>query len=346
MKNFAKKSLALLLVILTLVSTFAIAISAATAWPSFNSSKPIKTYTISTGNNTTAYTSKDLSAKKGTIYASDEIYIQSIGKNSKGVFYGYGSYPVSNGRKYAFFPLSVVTKATEPSEYVTAKSGTTTYRRASTSSTAGSISKGDRVYKLAVSGSYTQVLYNIGSISNPTGWRMAWIKTTVYNGWKSTPTTSKSMSNALYGINDSKSYITCKFDGYVNTKGRHEGIDFKRSNGSAVYSLTSGEVVRVVEGARGSSGLSTIAIYDSSTNKTVIYLHTNPNNSLYVGQRISVGQQIAVEDWRGCSSSGGGHTHVEVRSGRKTSAAKSVNDYTLENSNPTSFWNAKGYSVK
>ena len=39
------------------------------------------------------------------------------------------------------------------------------------------------------------------------------------------------------------------------------------------------------------------------------------------------------------------HTHVEVRDGNKTSAAVSKNS-TLENANPTSFWNSLGYSVK
>lgn len=345
MKTLAAKTTSLILVILTIVSIFALPVSAATSWPSFSSSKPIKVYTISTGNNTTAYTSSSLSAKKGTIYASDEIYIYSIGRNGSGKYYAYCSYPVTGGRKYAYIPLSVVTGASAPSECVTAKSGATTYRRASTAATAGSISKNDKVYKLATSGSYTQVVYNIGSASNPSGWRMAWVKTSVYNGWKNT-NSSKLMSNTLYGVSGTRSYITCGFDGYVNTKGRHEGIDFKRGNGYAVYSLTSGEITRVTQGRRGSSGLSTIAIYDSSTNKTVVYLHSDPLDSLYVGQKISVGQKIAVEDWRGCSTSGGGHTHVEVRNGRKTSAAKSVNDYTLDNPNPTSFWQSKGYSVK
>lgn len=112
-----------------------------------------------------------------------------------------------------------------------------------------------------------------------------------------------------------------------------------------VYSLTDGEVIRVKYGKNGSSGLSTIAIYDSSANKTVIYLHSNPL-SLSVGQKISRGQQIATQGWRGCSSSGGLHTHVEVRNGRQTYAAKSVNDYNLENPNPTSYWVSKGYTIR
>jgi murein DD-endopeptidase MepM/ murein hydrolase activator NlpD len=159
-----------------------------------------------------------------------------------------------------------------------------------------------------------------------------------------TVSSGQSMSYALYMSAGGR--LTCGFDGYVNTKGRHEGIDFARGYGSAVYSLTDGVITRVVEGYNGSSGLSLIAIYSSATNKTVLYLHTDPLNSLKEGQYISRGQQIATEAWRGCSSSGGTHTHVEVRDGRKTSAAKSVNDYTLSNANPTAFWNSQGYQVK
>lgn len=157
---------------------------------------------------------------------------------------------------------------------------------------------------------------------------------------------STTLTNALYQINVSGSYITCGFDGYKNTKGRHEGIDFKRSIGASVYSLTDGVVTRVSAGRTGSSGLSTIAIYNSAANKTVVYLHSAPLSGIKVGSSIKRGQKIATESWRGVSSSSGAHTHVEVRSGKRTAAAKSVNDYTLDNANPKSFWESQGYSVK
>ena len=158
-------------------------------------------------------------------------------------------------------------------------------------------------------------------------------------GSSSTATTR--LSYALYKA--SGGYISCGYDGYQNTDGRHEGIDIKRSNGSKVYALVAGRVVRVTEGANGSGGLSTIAIYNAATDKTVVYLHSDP--IVKKDQVISRGQLIAYEAWRGVSSSGAGHTHVEVRPGLQTSAAKSVGDYTLSNPNPTSFWNARGYIV-
>ncbi|MFI6735801.1 peptidase inhibitor family I36 protein [Nonomuraea sp. NPDC050451] len=151
------------------------------------------------------------------------------------------------------------------------------------------------------------------------------------------------MSSSLYKASGG---ITCGFDGYESTPGRHEGIDFARSVGSNVYNLVAGQLINVARGSTGRAGLSTIAIYNAASNKTVIYLHTAPLSSLRVGQQISRGQLIATESWHGVSSRSSAHTHVEVRSGRQTRAAKSVGDSHLDNPNPTSFWNSQGYSIR
>lgn len=150
------------------------------------------------------------------------------------------------------------------------------------------------------------------------------------------------LSYALYRSSGGR--VTCGFDGYSSTPGRHEGIDIARSIGSPVRALVSGQVINIVRGANGSSGLSTIAVYNSSLDRTIVYLHSAPLSSLSVGQNLSVGQQIATEAWHGVSSSGSAHTHVEMRLGRRTLAAKSVNDPVLDNPDPTSFWKARGYS--
>ncbi|MBO2450897.1 peptidase inhibitor family I36 protein [Actinomadura barringtoniae] len=158
------------------------------------------------------------------------------------------------------------------------------------------------------------------------------------------PSARTNMSYGLYSA--SGGTITCGFDGYTTTPGRHEGIDIARSIGSDVHALVSGQVIYIAPGANGSSGLSTISVYNSSLDKTVIYLHSAPRASLAVGQTISRGQVIADEAWHGISSSSGAHTHVEMRLGRQTHAAKSVNDPVLDNPNPTSFWNSQGYNVR
>ena len=156
--------------------------------------------------------------------------------------------------------------------------------------------------------------------------------------------TRVNMSYALYKATGGS--ITCGFDGYVSTPGRHEGIDIARGIGSDVHALVSGKVINVVRGATGSGGLSTIAIYNASLDKTIIYLHSAPLSSVTVGDAISRGQFIADESWRGVSSSSAAHTHVEMRPGYHTLAAKSVNDPTLDNPNPTTFWQSQGYNVK
>ncbi|MDR0958944.1 MAG: peptidase inhibitor family I36 protein [Propionibacteriaceae bacterium] len=161
------------------------------------------------------------------------------------------------------------------------------------------------------------------------------------SGSSSSGSTNNCLSSVLYGTNSSR--LTCGFDGYTTTSGRHEGIDMARSVGAPIYSLTNGEVISVREGKTGSGGLSTIAIYAARENKTVIYLHADPNIS--VGQTVTKGTRIGYESWRGVSGSSGAHTHVEVRNGRQTYAAKSVGDYTLQNSNPTSWWTGLGYRI-
>ncbi len=139
--------------------------------------------------------------------------------------------------------------------------------------------------------------------------------------------------------------ITAYFDGYLVTSGRHEGIDFAKGIGESVYALTGGKVTNVVEGYTGSSGLSTIAIYNADHNRTVVYLHTNPLDGLNTGDTVSRGQRIATESWRGVSSSSAAHTNVEMRVGEQKYAAKSVDDPDLDNPIPTEFWMNRGYNI-
>ncbi|MCI6190597.1 MAG: peptidoglycan DD-metalloendopeptidase family protein, partial [Clostridium sp.] len=145
-----------------------------------------------------------------------------------------------------------------------------------------------------------------------------------------------SMIDVLYGSAGGR--MTCDFDGYRTTSGRHEGIDFALNAGATVHSLTSGVVTRVY---RSTSSLSTCAIYDSSNNKTVIYLHMG-SISINAGDNISQGQVIGAEGKSGASSY---HTHVEVRNGRQTHACYSSNN-VLENENPYPYWEKIFYSSK
>ena len=215
----------------------------------------------------------------------------------------------------------------------------------------GSIARGDRAWVCAKTkdGTYYLVIYD--AVKNDRLMKAAFIRASDLDkikGSTSAPqnTSEEAMSFALY--KDSGGRLSCGFDGYSASKNvsRHEGLDFVKAYGSAVYSLTDGVITRVTQGYNGSKGLSTIAIYSQATNKTVVYLHTDPLDSLYVGQSITRGMKIGTESWRGISNASGSHTHIELREGEKTAAAVSIGDKKLDNSNPTSFWNSQGYQVK
>ena len=78
------------------------------------------------------------------------------------------------------------------------------------------------------------------------------------------------MIDILYGGAGGR--MSCDFDGYVSTSGRHEGIDFVSSKGAgaSIYSLISGEVTRVTNANK----LSTLAIYDSQRESARGYVTT------------------------------------------------------------------------
>ena len=140
------------------------------------------------------------------------------------------------------------------------------------------------------------------------------------------------MIEVLY--NGAGGWVSCDFDGYVNTSGRHEGIDFCANgrSGTSIYSLIDGTVTKCTN--TGSNGLSTCAIYDETNDKTVVYLHGH--FSVSAGTYVTKGTYLGYEYNHGASSA---HTHIEVRNGYRTAAAKSVNDYTLDNPNPYGYWN-------
>lgn len=184
------------IVITGMIPSAAVTAHAAGGWPG-SASKPVKAYTISNSNNTTAYSTSDLTAKKGTVYASDECYIKTIKQNSRGKWVANITYPTGRGRKDAWVPLSVFTSATTPGAKSTATGSFNTVRRPG-GSKAGSVSKNDTVYRLGSSNGYVQILYNIGSASSPTGWRMAWVNSSTYNNYvKSSSAASSSSSTTV-----------------------------------------------------------------------------------------------------------------------------------------------------
>lgn len=180
-----KKTMARFAAILLLLIMSISTIPVQAAVPELTGNNYIKTYPLSTGNNTAVYTSSSLN-KRGTaspykeytatIYASDEIRIYALDFT-----YGwaYVAYPVSNGQyRYGYVKLGDITSYNAPQEAMKSTARITTYNRPGGSSY-GTIFAGDLVYKLAESGSYTQVAYEIGSGN----YKLAWIKTSSYNNY-------------------------------------------------------------------------------------------------------------------------------------------------------------------
>ncbi len=172
----------------------------------------------------------------------------------------------------------------------------------------------------------------------PETWRRLFTPTRVIvEGPESGPTTN-SLTQVLYNDTTLRSRMTCPFDGYRTTPGRHEGIDFSHKLGASIHAVTDGVVVNVVEGSKTS--LSTIAVYDAASDKTVLYLHSNP--SIGNGTTVKRGTAIGTEDARAAGSAV--HTHIEVRNGKQLRAARSVGDSVLDNPSPNAYWKSKGYA--
>lgn len=134
-------------------------------WPA---TKNIKTYVVSTKNNTTVYKTATSTAKYGTIYATDLITINGYSGSRLKV-----TYPVSGGTKTGYIDKSAVTssKINVATTKKTASSKITAYRRSSGNTELGYISKGDVYYEIATQNGRTQVIYPISG-----GYKMGWIK--------------------------------------------------------------------------------------------------------------------------------------------------------------------------
>ena len=135
--------------------------------------------------------------------------------------------------------------------------------------------------------------------------------------------------------------VTCDFDGYNEIEGRHEGIDFALEAGCPLYAVTEGQILRV----NPSADLSTLAVYDERSDKTVVYLHLAISEELQEGDILHRGDFIGVESSCGADSA---HTHVEVVEGASVCANISVAankesvyyemGMTLENEDPYYYW--------
>ncbi len=111
-----------------------------------------------------------------------------------------------------------------------------------------------------------------------------------------------------------QNWCTIQKSGYV---GGHSGIDIQtttKSKEDTFYSVSTGVVI-----AAGTDTYKTLAVYDSSRNITVIYLHASAVN-VGIGATISaIGIPLGKQGDSGAS--GKIHVHLEARSGKTTSSA-------------------------
>ena len=295
---------------------------AAVSLPSISSGTPLKAYGLKTGNNTRTYSDRNLSKGIGYIYASDLVTITSVQRNSNGVWVCYGYYPVSKGNKWAYWYLSDMSTQSAPSEKNTSRSSMTVYRRSSGSATVGSIAKGDTVYRMTEANGRTQVIYNLGSASRPTGWKMGWIPTTSYNNSirpvnnSTQKTNSGNNSGSGWQMPMSNAYV-CGNNWLTYYKARpsrpyHLGLDLaSRTGDSNVYAAAAGTVAAT--GYNSANGYYVIIRHSlSGTTVYSFYCHLKAN-SICVSKNASVskGKKIAVMGNTG-SSSAGAHLHFAI----------------------------------
>ena len=150
----------------------------------FSTSKPMKVYAISNSHRIPVYSDANLtSPEKGRyIYGdTDEIWIYSINNNSRGERYAYASYPTSSGRRNTYIPLSTVTNGTFGIASKMATSLITTYKKPG-GAVYGSISAGDLIEVIDISGAYSQVIYPVTNSRNQTvAYKMAYVTTSDLN---------------------------------------------------------------------------------------------------------------------------------------------------------------------
>ncbi len=183
-----KKSISAMLAVVTMLSLFSFAASAATMANAFDvptSSKYAKVYTLATSGTTIPYTSKYLSTRgttsgaSKTAYianASDELYLMDVG-TTNGKTWAYVSYPVGTSRRNAYIYLSAISSAAYGKNHLYFSKALGKFycspRKGGKTSASYYVSKGDKVYVLtasATSGTYCQILYPISGNK----WRMGW----------------------------------------------------------------------------------------------------------------------------------------------------------------------------
>ncbi len=206
-----KRIISIALVLVTILSIFAISVSSAstTGFDILSSSKYAKTYTLSSSGKTIPYTSKKLSTRGTVTYgassssyidnSSDEIYIFDVGCTNR-KYWAYVSYPTSSRRVNAYIYLSALTK-NNGNHNKSTSSGKfyCSTRKNNSINSSYYVANGDTVYLVATSSSKYQILYPISGGK----WRLAWCNKSDYQKYCTKGKEPKSTT----GLTDVTSYF-------------------------------------------------------------------------------------------------------------------------------------------
>lgn len=206
-----RRSLALLLAVMTLCSLLVMPASAAstTAYDCLSDSKYAKTYAVNTGT-IIPYTSTDLSQRGTVSYGrssssyidgyNDLLYVMDAGTNSSGQAWAKVSYPVGNNKRViAYVKLADITANTHSVKSVSSGKFLCSLRQNGSLSSSYYVAKGDTVWLLAVSGSRAQILYPAGS-----AYRIAWCNKSDYEKY------CGSIDHSTAGLTDVTAYFAGK----------------------------------------------------------------------------------------------------------------------------------------
>lgn len=204
------------------------------SFPSISSNQYISTYALASSGRINAYSSASLSSPEANRYvdaSTDLCRIVAISGNAVQV-----SYPISNGRRTAWFPLSQFMTSGTVTSCKTSTGRFTVYRRDSGSATIGSVYQNDTVYVLGSSAGRTQLIYPVSGGC----WKMGFANAGDVQKFlgidipqpEPSPNTSTDIRFPLKGSITRSSSV--KTNGYY--------CDYKASAGTPIYAPANGTV--------------------------------------------------------------------------------------------------------
>jgi murein DD-endopeptidase MepM/ murein hydrolase activator NlpD len=298
-RKYIRFTIVLSVMLITLIS-----LQTAT-YAAFPTSGTTKCYTISASGRATTYTTSLMNVVSGYIErATDEIWITQISGNK-----AYGSYPISGGRKNAWFYLYEVAYENTSHTSFKATQLITTYARNTLSVSYGSISNGDTVTVVFNDGTRAQVIYPISG-----GYKIAWIKSSSIPNISNPPSSTWQypMANATCSWTSSTnmSWGNYSYSSSRPTRSYHVGIDLKsKTNDSYVYAAASG-IVR--KSGNNTANGNYVVIQHTIDQKTVYSFYAHLSTiSVSVNNNVTKGQKIGVWGSTGTSAVGT-HLHFAI----------------------------------